>query len=59
MRWRWWRTADEMAADFAGTREAMTDEQFIATCELPNDPLARETAIAVRRSVAAYGMVEP
>jgi len=57
MRWRWWRTADEMANDFLALRDPESDESFIASCELPDDPLALETAIAVRRSVANYGMV--
>jgi acyl carrier protein len=57
MRWRWWRTAAEMAADFTATRESQSDQNFIAACGLPDDGIAWETAIAVRRSVAAYGMV--
>ena len=40
MRWRWWRTADEMADDFSAAREPESDESFIASCELPDDPLA-------------------
>lgn len=59
MKWRWWRTAAEMSAAFVETRSAAADEEFIANCDLPNTQLARETALCVRRSVAAYGVVAP
>ena len=59
MKWRWWRTADEMAADFAADRTPETDEQFIAACDLPETPEAVRVALAVRRSVASYGMIAP
>lgn len=58
MKWRWWRTAEEMAADFAAVRCAETDAKFIADCGLPDAPFARRVALAVRRSVASYGMIE-
>lgn len=58
MKWRWWRTADEMAADFACSRTCEQDEKFISDCDLPETELAKRVAIAVRRSVANYGMVE-
>jgi acyl carrier protein len=57
MKWRWWRTADEMAADFAADRMPEPDEQFIAACDLPDTPDAVRVALAVRRSVANYGMI--
>src|SRR3954454_17356062 len=56
---RWWRTADEMAADFARTRSPQADADFLAECELPDDAEANRSAIAVRRSVAKYGMIDP
>ena len=59
MKWRWWRTADEMAADFAADRTLETDEQFIAACDLPDNAEAVRIAMAVRRSVASYGMIDP
>ena len=59
MKWRWWRTADEMAADFAAERSTLADEDFVSACDLPNNPLATRIALAVRRSVASYGMIEP
>jgi acyl carrier protein len=58
MKWRWWRTADEMAADFKANRLPEGDDKFFSDCGLPNSPLARHVSIAVRRSIAAYGMVE-
>ena len=59
MSWRWWRTADEMAASFAADRTPEPDEQFVAACDLPDTPEAIRVALAVRRSVASYGMIEP
>lgn len=59
MKWRWWRTADEMAADFAADRTPETDEHFIAACNLPDTPEAVRVSLAVRRSVASYGMIDP
>src|SRR5262245_49944784 len=59
MGWRWTRTAEEMAADFARGRQTQTDEQFLTDCGLANHPEASRTALAVRRSVAGYGMVAP
>lgn len=58
MRWRWWRTAEEQAREFAKDRLGESDATFIVSCELPDDPIAHDTAIAVRRSVAKYGMIE-
>jgi hypothetical protein len=56
---RWWRTADEMASDFARQFPARSDAEFLADCALPNDPNAERAALAVRRSVAIYGAVPP
>lgn len=58
MKWRWWRTAAEMADDFTESRNPISDVVFLASCDLPNSELARQTALAVRRSVAAYGLVD-
>ena len=55
-RLRWWRMADEMAADFATKYPAQSDAEFLAECGLADAPVA---ALAVRRSVATYGMVAP
>lgn len=55
MRLRWWRMADEMAADFARQHPPQSDAEFLAECGLPVN--ASATALAVRRSVASYGMV--
>lgn len=59
MKWRWWRNADEMAAEFAAKRKPLGDEQFVSACRLPSNPLATRVALAVRRSVATYGMIGP
>ena len=59
MKWRWWRAADEMAADFTADRTPEADEPFIAACDLPDTPEAVRVALAVRRSVASYGMIDP
>ena len=59
MSWRWWRTADEMAASLAADRTPEPDEQFVAACDPPDTPEAIRVALAVRRSVANYGMIEP
>jgi hypothetical protein len=48
-----------MAADFARTRSPQADADFLAECELPDDAEANRSAIAVRRSVAKYGMIDP
>src|SRR5437879_4562457 len=53
-RLRWWRMADEMAADFARLHPPQSDAEFLAECGLAAAPAA---ALAVRRSVASYGMV--
>ncbi len=53
-RLRWWRTADEMAADFASQHLAQSEDEFVAECGLADAPVV---ALAVRRAVAAYGMV--
>ena len=57
MKWRWWRTADEKAADFVADREPQNDEQFCMECGLPTSTDAIRMALAVRRSVASYGSV--
>ena len=59
MKWRWLRTAEEMAADFAATRSPVDDECFVSACGLPDTQLARQVALAVRNSVAQYGMIDP
>ncbi len=58
MKWRWWRTAEEMAADFAASRKSQHDSNFISECGLPDTPLASRVTLAVRRSVANYGLVD-
>jgi hypothetical protein len=57
MKLRWWKTADEMAAEFAATREPQSDAEFLSACALPAGATA--AALAVRRSVAKYGMIDP
>ena len=57
MRWRWWRTAEEMATNFAKRHPPQSDAEFLKECGLPDDPSAEQVALAVRRSVASYGMV--
>ena len=59
MGWCWWKTAGEMAAGFAADRTPEADEQFVAACGLPDTPDAARVALAVRRSVASYGMIGP
>jgi acyl carrier protein len=56
--WRWRKTAEEMASAFAATRAPQTDEEFIRECGLADDAEAAALALAVRRSVASYGMVD-
>ena len=58
MKWRWWRNAQEQAEDFSKNRGEQADEQFITACGLPDTPEATRIALAVRRSVARYGMVD-
>lgn len=58
MKWRWWRTAEEKAAEFASDRMSEDDATFISNCGLPDTLLASRVALAVRRSVANYGMIE-
>lgn len=53
-RLRWWRMADELAADFDAEHPPQSDAHFLAECGLADAPAA---ALAVRRSVASYGMV--
>src|SRR6516225_11159807 len=59
MKWGWPRTAEEMARDFAKGREPQSDDQFVAECNLPDDAAARQCALAVRRSVARYSLIDP
>jgi acyl carrier protein len=58
MKLRWWKTADEMAEAFIATRQPQSDEAFVASCNLPPTAYARKVALAVRNSVASYGMVD-
>jgi hypothetical protein len=55
---RWWKTAQEQAAEFEATRPAQSDEAFLAECALPPTDYARRVALAARRSVASYGMCD-
>ncbi len=57
MKWRRWRTPREIAADFAKDRNEQSDQEFLAGCGLPDTREAMRIALAVRRSVASYGMV--
>ncbi len=58
MRWRWWPTANEQAAVFAKSRKPVSDQDFLTDCGLSDDSNAWHVALAVRRSVASYGMVD-
>lgn len=58
MKLRWWRTADEMASDFAKRFPAKSDDEFLAELGVPRDPQFDRAALAVRYSVAKYGAVE-
>jgi hypothetical protein len=58
MKLRWWKTADEMAAGFVAGRIPQMDAEFLSECALPADDDAVKAALAVRRSVAKYGMVD-
>lgn len=55
----WWRTADEMAAEFRRRFAARSDSDFLADCGVIGDPDAERAALAVRRSVARYGAITP
>ena len=59
MNLRWWKTAQERAEEFQATRPPQSDEAFVAECGLPATDHARRVALAVRHSVATYGMCEP
>ncbi|PQO47459.1 hypothetical protein C5Y93_05300 [Blastopirellula marina] len=59
MKMRWRRTPKEMAAEFAKTRTPQSDDEFFRACDLPDDDLARQSALAVRRTTAAYGRIDP
>ena len=58
MKWRWWRKADELAADFTRNRTRLSDMDFVSACHIGDDSAICKVAIAVRRSVANYGMVD-
>jgi len=47
-----------MAGDFARQRAPQSDTEFVVECQLPEDAEATRVALAVRRSVAKYGMIE-
>ena len=57
--WRIFRTAHDKVADFRAGRTRQPDEQFIAECELPDNPEALRIALGVRRAVANVGLVNP
>jgi hypothetical protein len=59
MKLRWWKTAQEKAAEFKSIRDPQPDDVFLAECALPPTEYARRVALTVRRSVAEYGMVDP
>lgn len=59
MKIRWWRTTTKMAEEFAKTRTPQSDDEFFHGCDLPDDDLARQSALAVRRTTAAYGGIAP
>jgi hypothetical protein len=46
-----------MAASFSATRDSEPDDRFLSACGLPEIESAHRIALAVRRSVARYGMV--
>ena len=56
---RWWKTAEEMAIAFATKYPPQSDEEFLEECGSGDDPLAARIALAVRRSVAECGMIDP
>ena len=47
-----------MAANFTANRAPESDTAYLAECGLPTTPIAQQVAVAVRRSVASYGMIE-
>ena len=57
--WRLWKTAEEKAVEFSSTRVPQKDEEFLEECGIPNNADAKRIALAVRRSVGVYGMVDP
>ncbi len=57
MKLRWWKTAQERAAEFDAIRPRQSDNAFLASCALPSTAYARRVALAVRRSVATYGIL--
>ena len=52
------RRARERAATWAA-RPFLADEQFLARCEVPDDPFAIVAALSARRAVAALATVPP
>lgn len=57
MKLRWWKTADEMATAFEEKFPAQWDDVFLSECGLDHSAEAIRVGLAVRRSVAEYGMV--
>jgi len=59
MKIRWWRTADEMAAEFSRRFPARPNSDYLADCGVVDDSDAERAALAVRRSVARYDAIAP
>jgi acyl carrier protein len=59
MKLRWWKNAQERAQEFENSRSPLCDDDFIAACSIPDSDHARHVALAVRRSVATYGICRP
>jgi acyl carrier protein len=58
LKWRWGKTADQMATDFAQSRSPQSDAEFLQECNLPDNAQANHAALAVRRSIASYAMID-
>jgi hypothetical protein len=61
LRWLHWLfpTDAEKVATFCAGRSELSDEEFVAACDLPSDAETVRIALAVRRAVAAIGSVDP
>ena len=57
----WWasKSWQDMVAKFVAGRQPVSDELYLSECGLPDEPLARRVALAVRASVASENSVEP
>ncbi len=59
MPFRLFKTAHQKVSDFCEGRTRQSDDEFFIDCNLPEDKDAVRVALAVRRSVARVGLIDP